>query len=283
MTVHNENAQGYIPKMRYNVWIILAVLTGFLILPSCDADHGLEPLPGSLSVQVLFLNEEIPEDTEGVYLFVAPVFPPHAINELFLSPNSIPLDNDTVHAEIFLPYGHYEAVGLWWYGNTTQSNLADVFTLKLGLDFKPYQFDITPEEPHQSIELFANLNRVDRDASIEGTITFNGPFPKETLVTAVGAFLQVPESPVEYFVWLESMDFSINANPYHFRLPVRSKKRIKYIAVFWLGEDMGLDEFRTLGYYENPEEPGTPGEMKLKSGETISGIDIQADWAKAVR
>ncbi|HDQ45287.1 MAG TPA: hypothetical protein ENN17_07315 [bacterium] len=259
------------------------LLSGLLILPVCDIDHGIAPLPGKLSVQVFFLNKEVPEQTQGVYLFVAPVFPPHAINELFLSPNSIPLDNDTVMAEIVLPYGHYEAVGLWWYSTLTESNLADVFTLKLGPDFLPYQFDITPEKPHHEIELFANLDRVNRESSLEGTITFNGPFPPNTLATAVAAFQHVPQRDVEYYVWLESIDFSVDSNPFHFRLPVRSRRRIRYIAVFWLGEKMGLHELRMLGFYENPDVPGTPGEFLPRTGETLTGVDIQADWAKAVR
>lgn len=252
-----------------------------LITLSCDTDHGIAPLPGKLGVQVYFLNEEVPEQTEGVYLFVAPEFPPHAINELYLSPNSIPLNNDTVYTEMVLPYGHYEAVGLWWYSTETKSNLADVFTLKLGPNFLPYQFDITPENPVQEIELFANLNRVDRDAFIEGTIEFDGPFPKHTLATAVAAFLKYPESPVEYFVWLESIDFSVESNPFKFKLPVRSRRSIQYIAVLWLGDRSGLHELETVGYYEDPENPGERGKVKLKSGETITGINIQASWPES--
>ena len=262
--------------MRQTITYI--ALFGLVLMLACNSDHGIAPLPGNLGVQIFFLNEEVPDQTEGVYLFVAPEFPPHAINELFLSPNSIPLNNDTVYAEMVLPYGHYEAVGLWWYSTQTKSNLADVFTLKLGQDFLPHQFDITPEKPQHEIELFANLNRVDRDASIEGTIEFDGPFPKHTLATAVAAFLKYPESPVEYFVWLESIDFSIDTNPFKFKLPVRSRRNIKYVAVLWLGDRMGLHELETLGYYVDSDNPGERGEFKLKAGETLTGINIQAAW-----
>ena len=140
--------------------------TGFFT--SCRTGGGLAPLPGQLQVRIIFLNKDIPPNTEGVYLFAAPRFPPHAINELFMSPNSLPLDNDTVFTQIDLPYGTYEAIGLWWFNKDTQSNLADVFTLNLGHDLMPVQYEITPEQPVVSTTMYANLDRVERDAFIKG-------------------------------------------------------------------------------------------------------------------
>jgi hypothetical protein len=170
---------------------------------------------------------------------------------------------------------------LWWYNKETRPNLADVFTLYLGPDFLPYQFDLTPDKPFLEIkELYANLNRVDRDATIEGTVNFNGSFPANTLATGVGAYIKKPENKVEYLVYLHSMDFSIDENPYHFKLPVRSRIPIDYLAVFWLSDRSGLDDFKTLGFYPDPEQPDQPGKIRLGPGETISGIRISADWSK---
>ncbi len=254
-----------------------------LLLLSCKLDHGLAPLPGKLTVEVIFWDEAVPEDTEGVYLFVAPEFPPHAINELFLSPNSIPLDNDTVYAEIDLPYGRYEAVGLWWYNRKTESNLADVLTIKLNAeDFMPAVFHITPEEPHQEIRLYGDLFSVDRDAAIEGTITFNGPFPENTLATAIGAYVQKPERSIDYLIYLKSMDFSVDTNPFHYRLPVESSGSVRYLAVFWLSDRAGLGDFKTVGFYEDPANPGQPGAIQLQKDQTITGIDIDCDWSRIV-
>jgi len=266
-------------KMGKLALILSIIISMFGSIFSFHCDHGLAPLPGKLGVDIIFLNEEIPEQTEGVYLFVAPVFPPHAINELYLNPNSIPLDSNRVYTEIDLSYGHYEAIGLWWYNKETSSNLADVFTLKLDNNFMPYQFDITPDKPYHRTTLPANLNRVDRDATIEGTIYFNGPFPPNTLATTIAAYIQKPEEKVEYLVYLKSMDFSINENPYHYKLPVRSKGSVRYLAVFWLSEKSGLDDFRTIGYYEDPENPGQPGMIRLQENQVITGIDIYADWS----
>jgi len=259
--------------------IYLLLLIIFLFL-SCGEDHGLAPLPGTLELDVLFFNPHIPEDTEGVYLFVAPQFPPHAINELYLSPNSLSLGTDTVHTTLNLPYGHYQAIGLWWYNKKTNSNLADVFTLKIGPDFLPYEFDITPEEPVHTTHMWADLRRVDRDAFIEGTIYFNGPFPPDTYATAIAAYTIQPVDKIEYLVFLTSMDFTISENPYHFKLPVQGKGTIRYLAVFWLSDRSGLDDFQTLGYYEDPNNPGQPGQLKPKSGKSITGININADWSK---
>ena len=269
-------------KMFSAVYALFLCLIFFLVF--CSDDHGISPLPGNLGVNVIFLNQEVPENTQGVYLFVAPVFPPHAINELYMNPNSLPLNriaNDTVYSEIVLPYGHYEAVGLWWYNKYTISNLADVFTLKINPDYAPFEFDITEENPSLDVDLYANLNRVDRDATIEGTIYFNGPFPANTLVTGIGAYIvKEPEKKVDYLIYLHSMDFSIDENPYHFKLPVRSRRTIEYLAVFWLSDRSGLDNFKTLGFYRDPQDLDKPGKLKLKENETIQGIDIYADWGQ---
>ena len=265
--------------MRNLYTLFFTPIIFIIVLFSCKSEHGVAPLPANLGVDVIFLNEQIPENTEGVYLFVAPEFPPHAINELFLSPNSLPLGNDTVHTEMVLPYGHYEAVGLWWFNKETESNLADVFTLKIDQNFLPYEFDVSEENPRHDIELYANLNRVDRDATIEGTITFNGPFPENTLITAIAAYVRKPDKKVEYLVYLKSMDYSVDSNPFHYKLPVRSNSSVTYLAVFWLSERSGLDDFKTLGFYEDPNNPGQPGVVKLKKNGTVTGYDIQADWS----
>ena len=80
--------------------------------------------------------------------------------------------------------------------------------------------------------------------------------------------------------YLLSMDFSIDENPYHYKLPVPSRHRtIKYLAVFWLSERSGLDNFQTIGFYEDPDNPGQPGTIKIQANKTVSGYDIQADWS----
>lgn len=268
---------------------LLLLFAGLFVLAACSDDHGIAPLPGNLGVDVVFINNKIPANTQGIYMFVAPEFPPHAINEMFLSPNSLPfrklLENpvegarDTIYTEMALPYGHYEAIGLWWYNTETESNLADVFTLKIGQDLLPVQFDITPEKPYVHTDLWANLSRMERDASIEGTITFNGPFPENTQLTAIAAYFRKPEKKVEYLVYLVSMDFSIDENPFHYSLPVPSRyRKIDYLAVFWLSERSGLDDFKTIGFYQDPENPELPGTIRLQKDAAVTGYDIKADW-----
>ena len=265
--------------MKLRIFLIF-FLTIYLSL-NCNIDHGVEPLPGKLEVEVIFITEDIPENTQGVYLWAAPVFPPHAINELFLNTNSLKLGNDTISTEIFLPYGHYETFGLWWYNKETQSNLADIFTLKTvfspqEFDWQLYDFDITPEEPIHRTKLYANLNRVDRDATIEGTILFNGPFPENTLVTAIAAYVQKPIEDIDYFIYLKSMDFSIDENPYEFKLPVDSRNTIRYLTVFWLPEKSGLGDFEELGFYQDGN--GEPITIRLQPDGKKTGVEIHADW-----
>ncbi|MCR4439478.1 MAG: hypothetical protein QHJ34_06530 [bacterium] len=267
------------------------LLTGL----SCEVEHGIAPLPGMVRARVLFYGGPPPKNTQGIYLVVAPKFPPRAINELYHSPNSLPFKwdavRDTVMAEMALPYGHYEAISLWWYNTETKSNLADVLALPLDArnNLLPLGFDITKEEPVFAIDLRANWSRVDRDASIEGTLYFNGPFPANTLATAVAAYVRKPEVNVEYLTLLKSIDFSVGTesdnfdaqkNAYHYVLPVRHGT-VEYVAVFWLPERASLTDFRVLGIYEDPDAPGQPGKLSIKAGETKKGADIFVDWAKA--
>ncbi len=270
-------------KKLFLPFLILIIITLFAFIIRCELDHGIAPLPGKLIATIHFRGEP-PENTQGIYLAVMPVFPPHAINELYLSPNSLPKDQDTVVTEMELPYGHYDAVSLWWYSTETKSNLADILALPINPfdDFRPVSFDITKAEPVAKMILDANWNKMNRNAAIEGTIQFSGPFPENTLVTAIAAYVDKPERNIDYLVWLESMDFSIEDNKdhtYKYRLPVRNG-RYKYIAVFWLPERADLTDFKTVGIYEDPDQPGQAKTVRVNPDETITGIDIFADWSK---
>ncbi len=258
------------------VFVIFLFVT---LLLYCSVDHGIAPLPGMLKVKVVFRGTP-PANTEGIYLIVAPQFPPHAINELFHSPNSLPIDQDTVETQMALPYGSYDAMSLWWYNKETKSNLADVLSLPLDIhnQLLPLGFELTPEQPVFEYTMHANWNRVDRDASIEGTIYFNGPYPKNTLATAIAAYKYEPQANVHYLVFLKSMDFTVEGNPYKYKLPMSSGS-VGYIAVFWLPERAALTDFRILGIYENPDFPGVPKTLMLKENEVRRGIDIHADWS----
>jgi hypothetical protein len=258
-----------------------SVLIIFLIVLSCNTDHGLAPLQAKLKATVYFRGIP-PDNTQGIYLVVMPQFPPHAINELFHSPNSLPIGVDSVKTEIDLPLGHYDAVSLWWYSTETKSNLADVIALPLDANnyLVPMSFDLTRENPQAQVDLYASWDRVNRNASIEGTIHFNGPFPANTLATAIAAYRSQPQNGLEYVLLLKSIDFTVSQNPYHFVLPVRNGN-IDYIAVFWLPEKANLTDFRTIGIYKDPINPDQAGKILVKAGQKLTGIDIQADWSLA--
>ncbi len=269
-------------RIFFRFFVVVLVLVGAVLLfVACEADHGLEPLPGQLNLTVYFRNEP-PANTQGIYLMVTPQFPPHAINEVYHSPNSLPIDQDTVHHQIVLPYGHYDGLALWWYSTETESNLADV--LAIPIDFrsglKPLGFDITPEKPVQNIELIANWNKVSRDAAIEGTIYFDGAWPDDTQIVAVAAFKSEPLEPIDYLVQLKSIDFSIEKgeNPYHYRLPVRSGS-VNYVGVYWLPDRGGLNDFQPVAAYLNPDDPTKPGTLRPKAGDVLTGVDIHVDWS----
>ena len=250
-----------------------------IFLLSCSVDHGLAPLEGTLNVKVIFRGEA-PANTEGIYLVVAPQFPPHAINELYQSPNSLPIDQDTVTTSLALPFGSYEAVALWWYNTETKSNLADILALPLdpSSNLLPLGFDLSEHNPIVDRTLYASWNHLNRDAEIQGTITFDGPFPEHTYAVAVAAFIEVPQENIHFLTWLKSIDFGIDKTPYHYKLPVR-RGTTGYVAVFWLKERAALTDFKTVGFYRDPDNPAKPARLNLSSGQVLKGIDIDVDWS----
>jgi hypothetical protein len=257
--------------------LLFAMAMGLVL--ACTSDHGVEPLPGRVKVTVYFRGTP-PANTQGIYLIVAPTFPPHAINEMFHGSNSLPITQDTVQTEMVLPYGHYESLSLWWYSTETKSNLADVLAIPLDPknDLMPLGFDISRAKPEVHIELYASWDRVNRDASVEGTVYFNGPFPKNTLATAVAAYRYKPVEKVHFLVYLKTIDFAINTNPYHFKLPVRQGS-IDYVAVYWFPDQGSVADFHEIGFYRDPKNPELPGKLAPKTGQTITGVDIYADWS----
>ncbi|MFC1569800.1 hypothetical protein ACFL4L_06160 [bacterium] len=257
----------------------LIVLLIFISQFGCEVDHGIAPLPGKLQVEVAFRGTP-PEDTQGVYLIVAPQFPPHAINELLQSPNSLPTNQDTVITEIDLPYGEYEAFGLWWYSSDTRSNLADILTMPFsGITGEPLGFTISPEEPVLQRRLRANWSYMYRDASIRGTVYFEGQFPENTDVTAIAAYSAQPQSAVHYLVWLKSIDITIETGvkKHDFVLPV-ANGAVGYIAVFWLPENAPLYDIQIVSEYMDPENSSEIGKLVLSPDEIVEGIEVTVDW-----
>ena len=265
--------------MRKIVLLALSLAISFAAY-RCDFNHGIEPLPGKLKARVIYRGDA-PSNTHGIYLVVAPEFPPHAINESYHSPNSLPFDEDTIYTEMDLPYGHYESYALWWYSTDTKSNLADILAMPIDPfnNLLPASFDITAEKPIVEKTMYANFSRMNRPSAIKGTIRFSGPFPPNTLATAVVAFKIKPVEAIHFLLYLKAIDFSIETNPYEFNLPVQTG-RTEYIAVFWLPERSPLTDFQTVGVYMDPNDPSRIGTLNLKDGETANNIDIYVDWSK---
>ena len=260
------------------LWLIFLVLI-LLFQSGCDVDHGLAPLPGKLKTRVAFRGTP-PENTQGVYLIVAPEFPPHAINELFQSPNSLPTNQDTVWTEIDLPYGHYEAFGLWWYSKDTRSNLADILTMPFdGVTQEPIGFDVTPDQPVVEKVLNANWNNMKRDAELKGTVHFEGDFPENTDIIAVAAFTYQPTTAIQYLVWMKSIDITIipGVKSHQFVLPVKSGF-IGYIAVFWLAENAALTDVQIVAEARDPDDETELWEKTIAANQTIDDIQIHVDW-----
>lgn len=257
-------------------WVVAMTLT-------CDIDHGLVPLHSKIGGRVFWTGNP-PERTDEVRVAVVKDFPPRTITELLFS-EQISYTQDTVSWEIFVPPGEYAAVAVIWKEKYNSWNLSDVVGL-YGASFLndlliPNLQPVIVEDEKtilDSLDIVANLNRVNRDAKIEGTITFEGSWPENTGVIGIGAFSKIPapDNLVEYFLNNLALDYSapIFVDQIDYLLRVRSADPIPYISVLWIDDNYDLTSIVDLGFYPDPVNPSLPGTVVVDSAATLSDIDF---------
>lgn len=123
------------------------------------------------------------------------------------------------------------------------------------------------------------------DSFISGTITYVGAWPDTTEWVRVAAFRRVPQSTME--ILLNPPTFSDTlprfVRSYNYKLKVPAG-RYEWIVLAWKpvlkiysSKDYGgLD---TLGIYFDPANPTRYGVVNVAEGQTITGIDIIADFS----
>ena len=263
----------------------------------CQIDHGLSPIHSTIGGTVRFKGDRVPLNSDQIRVAVAKDFPPKSIRELLFSDMLRFKETDStivknpVPWEIYLPPGKYAVAAVIWKENNASWNISDVVGLYGGtfvgdLLLPLYRSIDVPSADTviDTLPIEANLNRVNRDASIEGNITFRGPWPANTGAVGIGAFTDVPQpgNVLDYYFKNAALDYSIPAfvEGFHYRLRVRSSDTIRYVAVVWISAAYDLASMKDIGYYPNPSDPSKPGTVRLVKDEVRTGIDILVDFSK---
>jgi hypothetical protein len=261
----------------------------FLHIMNCRIDHGLEPIYSKIGGNIFFTGEEPPK-TEEVRVAVAKDFPPKRINQLLFS-DRIPHWQDTAYYEIYLPEGTYDVIAVIWkekYGSWNISDIVGVYGGSFSGDllFPTFKSVTIPHKDAvlDTIDIQANLNRVNRDAKIEGTVTFVGPWPQNTGTIAVGGFIEIPEKGnlIDYYFKSVYIDYSIPpfVEREDYLLRVHYTDTLKYISVLWIDDAFDLSSLRDIGFYKDPQDTTQPGMVTFTEDSTRTGIDITVDFSE---
>lgn len=129
-----------------------------------------------------------------------------------------------------------------------------------------------------------------KDSFITGTITYPGgtsAWPDTTEWVRVAAFSRRPNSVTEFLlpplpVFSDTLPRFVGSYAYQLKVPAG---RYEWIVLAWKPRlnvysnptYSGLD---TLGIYFDPENPTEYGTVEIADGQTVSGIDITADFSR---
>jgi len=287
-------------KMRFithGVVLFAPIVSISLLVFRCQIDHGLQPIRSKIGGRIQWTGTRVPLDSDEIRVAVVKNFPPRNIQELLFS-DMVPFrDRDTtlirtpVPWEIYLPPGRYDMVAVIWKGNNESWNISDVVGIYGGLflgdmlvpTFKPVtvpSFDSTID----TLDIQANLNRVNRDAKISGTVTFQGKWPDNTGIVGVGAFVEVPRKGdlIDYYLKNAALVYGIPpfVEKFEYQLRIRSADTIRYVAVTWINASYDLTSIHEIGFFSDPSDPARPGTVTVARGETRQDVNIAVDFTK---
>lgn len=286
------------------------------VFNACTDDFGIEADFFCCNIRgEIIINTVVPENTDEIRVAVSKQYPPTDILSLIWTLERLPVEIDTnvttqrVPFDLSVPQGEYAAVFAIWKEKAKSFNPADIIGLYGDLPTGEAIPIATTEEDSiaEDIEIDIDFSKVLRNAKIEGKITYvNGgasvapeAWPSNTGLVALGAFKEIPDSFIENNFSLEDMnrenpfsveDFNkllvfeqlpIRVEQFDYRLRI-SPADVKLVALFWIPEGpilVVIERIQVLGFYRDPNSPEQPGQFTIEENETISGIDIIADFA----
>ena len=264
---------------------------------TCNVDHGLRPIHSKIGGTIQFTGDRVPLNTDEIRVAVVKDFPPRNIKELLFS-DMLPFrEGDTtvikrpVSWEIFVPPGEYDMAAVIWKENNEAWNISDVVGIYGGVFLgdmliPSYRSIWVPsyDSAVDTLTIQANLNRVNRDAKISGSITFQGNWPANTGIVGIGAFVDIPKKGdlIDYYLKNVALAYGIPAyvSEYQYQLRVRSKDVINYVSVIWIDSSYDLTSLRDVGFYADPLNPGQPGQVTVSHGGVKQDVNITVDFSK---
>jgi hypothetical protein len=208
-----------------------------------------------------------------------------------------------------VPKGEYAAVFAIWKEEDKSFNPADIIGLYGDLfTGEPIPVSITDDHMvAENTDIEIDFAKVLRNAKIEGRIDYvkNGApapaeaWPSNTGVVAMGVFREIPAGfsqnnfdiqamnssrpfvPDDFNLLLTFEVLPVRVQQYEYRLRV-SPADVKLVALFWLPEGdilTVINRIQVLGFYRDPNSPQLPGQFTIGENQTVSGIDITAEFA----
>jgi hypothetical protein len=265
----------------------LILLTALLVMCACEIDHGLSPAVYKIAGKIIFFKGKPPANTDRIEVFALKEFPPQDPQNFLYLGQSGALDysrGDTVDYELNVAPTSYQLIGLLWKEkdkNWNLTGLLGIYTHSI-TTILPDSVVVSKKTPIvDNINLYANWERVSKDAHIAGSITYKGDWPSKTSLLLLAVYAMKPTSEFTYFAF-ENVDYSqpLKVDSSTFDLAVNSGT-YNYVALYWVSKNISkLTDLVEIGAYKNPMNPNQNGVVTVHSNETLKGIDIEVDFNK---
>ena len=265
--------------------VLLIAFTGLLL--TCEIDHGLRPQQYLIKGNVIFLRGQPPDNTDRIEVYAIKEFPPQDPQNMLYLGQSGALDfsnGNTIPYQIPVSPTTYEAIVLIWKEKGYSINLTGLIGIYTTQENYPLPVPVTVSQQQpvaEGIDIYSDWTKVSKDASISGTITYKGEWPADTQILLL-AIYRIKPSNATSLLFFENVDYTqpLNVESSTYRLLV-SKGTYQYIVLYWVGKSIsGLEDLVPIGIYENQDQPGSAGIVKVDSGEHVTGIDIHIDFSQ---
>jgi len=273
--------------MKKYYWILIFSIALITIWFSCNIDHGLYPVSYKIKGKVKFLRGNPPENTDRIEVFALKEFPPQDPQNFIYLGQSGKLDHtkgNEIDYEIQVSPTQYDAVVLLWKEKGYDISLTGLIGIHTTLEQYPLPVPVEISKAYpvvDSVDIFSDWNKVTKEASISGKITYKGDWPEDSSLLLLAVYKQKPTDETT-LLFFENIDYTqpLFVDSSSHRLLVSSGK-YNYIVLFWVGKTVSkLSDVIELGFYESKNIPGQPGTVDLSTGGKVENIDIHVDFSK---
>jgi hypothetical protein len=273
-------------KILYLISLFFIVVV-FVLLFSCEIDHGLYPNSYTITGNIHFFKGEPPDNTDRVEVFALKEFPPQDPQNFLYLGRSGKLDyslGSSIKYEVQVSKTSYQLIGLLWKEKGEDWNLTGLMGFYTGglENFFPDSAVVTTENPvAEDIDIYANWDRVSKEAAVSGNISYSGDWPEDTQLLLLAVYPVKPSSEISYFLF-ENLDYAqpVFVDSSSYRLKVNSGV-YNYVVLYWVGKSIrNLSDLLAIGYYKNPNNPEEPGKIVVTAEEEATNVDMIVNFEK---